>query len=142
MIMQQVILDTDTLSELLKGKDPVVAAHAAQYAATHSRFTITAVTAHEIIFGLVSKGAARQLAEARIVFEANDIILPTLEDFETAGEVRGRARRLGQQLAIDDSLIAAVAARLGLPLVTGNTTHFQAARDAGLAIDLINWRTP
>jgi len=140
--MQRVLLDTDTLSEILKRKDPVVSAQAAQYAAHHPRFTFTAVTVHEIIYGLASKGATRQLQLARRVFAANEVIVPVLDDYETAGQVRGKARILGHQLALDDCLIAAVAARLGLPVVTGNTAHFQAVQAAGLALTLENWRKP
>jgi tRNA(fMet)-specific endonuclease VapC len=138
--MQRVILDTDILSEILKRKNPIISSNAEKYASIHQRFTFTAVSVHEIIYGLESKGAAQQLKEARIAFAANDIIVPTLDDYETAGIVRGQARRRGQQLAIDDCLIAAVAARLGIPVVTGNTDHFQAAQDTGLPLKIENWR--
>jgi predicted nucleic acid-binding protein len=140
--MQRVLLDTDILSEILKRKDPAVMAQAAKYAAIHLRFTFTAVSVHEIIYGLESKAASQQLVEARRAFAANEIVVPTLEDYDTAGHIRGAARRQGQQLALDDCLICAVATRLGLPVVTGNWAHFQAAQAVGLLCTLENWRSP
>jgi len=49
------ILDTDILSEYLKGYDTVVVASAARYATEHGFFTFTSVTVHEIVYGLELK---------------------------------------------------------------------------------------
>ena len=138
--MQRVLLDTDMLSEILKRKDPNVVSRAEKYITAHQRFTFTAVSVHEIIYGLESKGATQQLQRARIAFAANDILVPAFADYEVAGQIRGLARRNGRQLAIDDCLIACVAVRLGLPVATGNTGHFQAMQVAGLPVILENWR--
>jgi hypothetical protein len=43
--MVKSILDTDILSESLKGHDPTVISHAARYAQEHSVFTFTSVAA-------------------------------------------------------------------------------------------------
>jgi len=59
--MEKVILDTDTLSEYLKGHDRNVALYAAAYAREHGVFTFTSVTVHEIVFGLEVKNATAQL---------------------------------------------------------------------------------
>lgn len=130
------------LSEILKQRDPVVRANAIEYASFHRQFTFTAVTVHEIFFGLESRRAFRQMEEAQVVFSLNDVILPTFEDYKLAGIIRGRARFAGVQLAIDDCLIGAAASRLGLPMVTGNTGHFLAMKESGLQIELENWRVP
>ena len=53
--MSKVLLDTDILSEYLKGHDNVVARHAAEYTRQHGAFTFTSVTVHEIVFGLAFK---------------------------------------------------------------------------------------
>ena len=55
------ILDTDILSEYLKGHDATVAGHAAGYAKDHGVFSFTSVTVHEIVYGLELKGATAQL---------------------------------------------------------------------------------
>ncbi|MGO8671366.1 MAG: PIN domain-containing protein [Capsulimonadaceae bacterium] len=140
--MQRALLDTDIISEIIKQINPVVATNARNYLAVHERYTLTAVTVHEIIYGLVRKGALRQLQNALAAFAMNEVLVPTLDDYKLAGETRGRATGQGQQLQMSDCLIAAVAFRLRLPIVTGNTGHFQAVQAAGLSITLENWRNP
>ncbi len=46
------ILDTDILSEYLKGHDSSVAGRASRYAAEFGVFTFTSVTVYEIVYGL------------------------------------------------------------------------------------------
>lgn len=58
-----------------------------------------------------------------------------------AAVVKAAARKQGSTVELADCLIAAVAVRLGLPLVTGNTEDFQAIQKAGSALQLENWRT-
>lgn len=139
--MDKVLLDTDVLSEILKRRNPTLLARAQAYAAVRPQFTFTAVSVHEIIYGLEGKAAYAQLKRAEAVFELNEVLLPTLPDFELAGRTRGIARRQGRQLTMDDCLIAAVAVRCGLPVATGNWGHFQAAQAAGLPVILQNWHT-
>ena len=50
--MDKALLDTDILSEYLKGHDRTVANHAARYAQQHGMFTFTSVTVYEIVFGM------------------------------------------------------------------------------------------
>jgi len=140
--MTQVILDTDILSEYLKAHDPNVLKHGDAYAETHTRFTFTSVTAYEMAFGLEAKGAAKQLKAALQRLGNNDQILPVEEDYLTAARVKGKARRQGATVELPDCLIAAVASRLGLPLVTGNTADFEAIQKTGLPLVLKDWRKP
>jgi len=62
--MVKVLLDTDILSEYLKGHDRTVAGHAARYAEQYGVFTFTSVTVYEIAYGLELKAAASQLKMA------------------------------------------------------------------------------
>ena len=135
-----VILDTDILSEYLKGHDQNVLAHAARYALTHDRFTLTSVTVYEMVFGLELKGAQSQLKRVRDWFGRNESITPSDADYVTPASVRAAARRQGHVLELPDCLIAAVASRLQVPLATGNTADFEAIRDTGLSLTLENWR--
>jgi len=114
--------------------------HAIEYAKVYGVFTYTAVSVLEILFGLVSHDAHRLMSDAEASFKENEVIVPTLEDYRIAGRVRGAARRRGTQLSTDDCLIGAVAFRLKLPLITGNTGHFEAMKSAGLDIELRSWR--
>jgi len=139
--MSKVLLDTDILSEYLKGHDKVVARYAASYARQHGVFTFTSVTVHEIVFGLEFKGASGQLAKALAWLNQNEQITPTAADYREAGIIRANARKQGFILELPDCLIAATALRLGLPLVTGNTGDFQAIQRAGVNLTIENWRT-
>jgi predicted nucleic acid-binding protein len=138
--MQRVIIDTDILSEYLKEHDPNVVKNGDLYAESHTRFTFTSVTVYEMAFGLESKNATKQLKTTLEWLQNNEQILPTEADYLTAAKVKGAARRQGYTLEMPDCLIGAVAARLNLPLVTGNTADFQAMQKAGLKITLQDWR--
>jgi tRNA(fMet)-specific endonuclease VapC len=138
--MRRVLLDTDTLSEILKGKNANVVRRATEYANEHGRFTYSAVSVLEILYGLHHKDAKQQLARAEASFNENEVVVPNLEDYKIAGRIRGIARLQGRLLTSDDCLVGAVADRLGLPVVTGNTMHFEAMRSEGLGIALQNWR--
>jgi predicted nucleic acid-binding protein len=138
--MSKVLLDTDILSEYLKGHDKVVAHHAASYAHQHGTFTFSSVTVHEIVFGLEFKGASRQLAKALAWLNLNEQITPTASDYQEAAIIRATARKQGSILELPDCLIAAAALRLGLPLVTGNTEDFQAVQRTGVKLTIENWR--
>jgi tRNA(fMet)-specific endonuclease VapC len=124
--MSKVLLDTDILSEYFKGQDEIVARHAANYARQHGAFTFTSATVHEIVFGLECKGASVQMEKALSWLNKNEQITPTANDYHQAALIKAKARKQGSILEVPDCLIAAVAVRLGLPLVTGNTEDFQA----------------
>jgi predicted nucleic acid-binding protein len=138
--MVKVLLDTDILSEYLKGHDIVVARHAATYARNHQSFTFTSVTVHEIVFGLELKNASSQLAKALSWLNRNEQLTPTPPDFHQAAIIRANARKQGAILQLPDCLIAAVAIRMRLPLVTGNTEDFQAIQKTGVPLTINNWR--
>jgi len=140
--MLKVILDTDILSEFLKGYDLSVAAHARAYALHFTQFTFTSVTAYEMSFGLELKGATSQLQKIHAWMKQNEQIVPIEDDYLTAAKVKATAGRQGKIVELPDSLIAAVASRLSLPLVTGNTGDFQAIQGTGLPLILKNWREP
>lgn len=53
--MEKVLLDTDILSEYLKGHDRNVARQATEYAREHDLFTFTSATVYEIVLALKSK---------------------------------------------------------------------------------------
>lgn len=141
-MVRESLLDTDILSETLKRKNPVVLQYPDAYSKRHREFTLSAVSVHEVVYGLVRKQTERQLREAREVFVDNKVVLPTLDDYERAATIRGEAWRRGRVLSFPDCLVGATAERLGLPIATGNLGHFQAMVDAGLAVEIEDWRGP
>lgn len=124
--MEKVLLDTDILSEYLKGHDRNVARHAVAYARQYGIFTFTSVTVHEIVFGLEVKNATAQLQKALAWLNRNEEITPTARDYVDAAKIKANARKQGSIVELADCLIAAVAIRYGMPLVTGNIEDFQA----------------
>ena len=138
--MVKSILDTDILSEYLKGHDPTVISHAAHYAQEHGIFTFTSVTVHEIVDGLELKAASSQLKKALEWLNQNEQITPVAADYLTAARIKAAARKNGSALELPDCLIAAVAVRLDRLLVTGNTEDFRAIQKTGINLVLENWR--
>src|SRR6266851_5447990 len=138
--MVKSILDTDILSEYLKGHHPTVVSRAARYAQEHGVFTFTSVTVYEIVYGLELKAASSQLKRAVAWLNQNEEITPTSADYLTAAKIKATARKNGSALELPDCLIAAVAVRLDKPLVTGNIEDFQAIQKTGINLILGNWR--
>jgi tRNA(fMet)-specific endonuclease VapC len=68
------LLDTDTLSEVMRGRDPNVRRRAAEYLAGHGRFTFSVVTRYEILRSLRAKRAAHQIAAFEARCRASDVL--------------------------------------------------------------------
>ncbi len=138
--MGKSILDTDILSEYLKGHDQIVVGHANHYAKKYGIFSFTSITVHEIVYGLELKSAATQLRKVVEWLKQNEEITPSSADYLTAATIKAKARKNGSALELPDCLIAAVAVRLAKPLVTGNTEDFEAIKRTGVNLILENWR--
>ena len=80
------LLDTDTLSELLKQRNPRVTAKAAEYLRLHGQFALSVFTRFEIARGYKEKGATTQLTRFR-EFCRHSLIIPA-----TAGKTDVRSR--------------------------------------------------
>lgn len=140
--MVRSLIDTDILSEYLKGYDQTVVGHAARYAERHGVFTITSVTVHEIVYGLKFRNALSQLDKAVAWFGQIEVITPTHADYVMAATIRATARQQGEVVELPDSLIASVAVRLDRSVITGNTGDFEAIRRTGIPLLIQNWRLP
>ena len=170
--MRRSLLDTDILSEYLKGYDHTVARWAAEYAQQFGHFTFTSVTVYEIVYGLELKGASAQLEKALTWLSRNEQVAPVADDYLLrnsrktgaprrsgsagflscmaaregapfaleAARIKAAARKQGSTLELPDCLIAAVAVRLSLVLVTGNVEDFRAIQRAGAKLVIENWR--
>lgn len=141
-MMAKTILDTDILSEYLKGYDANVVKRGNRYAKEHGVFTFTSVTAFEIIAGLEHKDARSQLGKMLAWLDQNDELTPLPDDYRTAAKMKGKAQRRGEHVELPDCLIAAVAVRLDRPLVTGNTEDFEKIQRTGVGLVIENWREP
>lgn len=84
MTMDPSLLDTDTLSEVMKGVDTDVQDNARQYLRAFGHFTFSLITRYEILRGLKARRATRQIArfeqrcQQSVVLPITDeIIIPT-----------------------------------------------------------------
>jgi tRNA(fMet)-specific endonuclease VapC len=87
--MDEALLDTDILSEVLKAKNPQVVAAANQYLAQHQRFTFSAITLYEVVRGFRANKAARALSKFLKVVDDSDVVpisIPCSCEPPTCGE--------------------------------------------------------
>lgn len=139
-MISKAILDTDTLSEIIKTKNQTVLQNADDYLDEHGQLTFTSATVHEVLYGLGCKIATRQIEEFLDLVADHEEITPTAPDYRLAAEIRAALQRAGTPIGAFDPLIAACAIERGLPLVTGNTRHHGFIQSAGFSLQLLNWR--
>ncbi len=70
----------------------------------------------------------------------NEEVTPPAADYHSAARIKATAAKQGSIIELPDCLVAAVAARLGRPLVTGNTEYFEAIQRTGIDLTIENWR--
>jgi tRNA(fMet)-specific endonuclease VapC len=134
--MGPALLDTDTLSEVMKGRDPQVREKARHYLATYGRFSFSIITRYEILRGLKVKAATRQLAAFEERCQRSDV-LPLADDIIVrAADIYADLHRQGHLISDADILVAATALVHRLTLVTENVSHL--SRVPGLSIE--SWR--
>jgi predicted nucleic acid-binding protein len=138
--LNRAILDTDIFSEITKGVDQTVAAHARAYRSAFARYTISAVTFMEVIRGYQKKQASRQLQSFLAAIASEEVIPFDQTTAELAGRIAGDLERTGRPIGTADTMIAATALTHGLELATGNTTHFQYVQSLGYPLTLVDWR--
>jgi tRNA(fMet)-specific endonuclease VapC len=138
--LNKALLDTDILSEISKGINPTVAHNATSYRAAFGRYTFSTVTVMEIVQGFQRKQSLRKLQAFLTSIAAEEIIPFDQAAAELAGRIAGDLDRTGQPIGVTDPMIAAIALRHGLELVTGNTLHFQRVQQLGYPLTLTNWR--
>ncbi len=134
--MQAAVVDTDTLSEVIKGRDAWVQRRATVYLAAYGRFTFSIITRYEILRGLQARQAARQIQAFDARCQQSTILPLTDRVVVMAAQLYGDLARRGALISDADIMIAATALVNGLALVTENTAHFQ--RISGLTLH--SWR--
>jgi predicted nucleic acid-binding protein len=138
--MDKALLDTDIFSEVLKRIDPSVAARAAAYLAAFGRYTVSLLSVVEIVTGLQRRQREPRIQQFLAGLSAVELLTLDLPAAELAGRVHGDLIRTGQTIGRVDPLIAAIALRHDLVLVTGNQNHYLRIQALGYALKLDNWR--
>ena len=140
--MNKALLDTDIYSEILKAINQTVTRNATAYRLAMGCLSLSVITVMEIIQGLQKVGASPKRIQAFRTAILPEEILPFDQGAaDLAGLIAGNLDRVGRPIGRCDPMIAAVAIRNGLELVTGNTAHYQRIQQLGYSITLVNWRT-
>jgi tRNA(fMet)-specific endonuclease VapC len=134
--MEPALLDTDTLSEIMKGVDRRVHDNARRYLTDFRHFTFSIMTRYEILRGLKARRANRQIARFAQRCQRSEVLPLTDDIIVQAAELYALLYQAGQLISDADILIAATALKHNLVMVTENVHHFR--RIPGLAIE--SWR--
>jgi len=129
------ILDTDVLSAIVSPRCPPRVAEELERA--EGRIYTTVINWAEICYGLARHPAGERLRDRydKLVLPAVEVLDFDIASAEACGQLRAELEARGQRLGEADLMIAAVALRHGLMLVSANTQHFR--RVPGLI--LANW---
>ena len=129
--MKPSILDTDILSEFLRGNSKVIN-KVDEHLKEFGFINLSIITYYEILNGLLYKDARKQLSKFEEFVALNKVIPLTLRMAKTAATIQADLRKKGTEIGHTDTLIAGIAITSELQLVTNNTDHFK--RIKGLEI--------
>ena len=139
--MRKTLLDTDTYSEVIKGKNALVTANAVAYLSFFKQYTLSAMTVIEVITGYQRRGQQTAIQTFLQDIAFAEVFEIDRETAVLAGQIDGDLRRTGQLVGLEDAIIAATAIRHNSILTTGNTKHHQRIVNLGYALQRDNWKT-
>jgi len=132
------LFDTDTCISLLDGRDPDKQQNILNRLEHLRRpeIFLSTVTVFELSFGVENSRFREPNLAALDAFLLDFRVMPFDETAaREAGRVRAELEKKGQRIGAMDTLIAAHAKSLGLPVVTNNVADFSRVR--GLKVE--NW---
>lgn len=132
--MKPALVDTDILSEFLRGT-PKVVENTQKYLQTYEAINFSIITYYEILNGLLYKDAKKQLKKFTEFADLNKILPLTISATRQAAEIFASLKKSGQPIGHTDCLIAGIALTGGLQLVTNNTDHFKRVK----GLEIVNW---
>lgn len=138
--MSRALLDTDILSEIIRGKNVAVAGRARAYLAAQKRYTLSAISVMEITFGFHKVGRYERLAAFESFMRGCEVFDFDVSAGSLAGRIDADLEKAGTPINTADVMIAAIAIGARLPIVTGNVAHFEAVKKAGYEIAIENLR--
>lgn len=139
--MDKALLDTDILSEIIKGKAPTVVARAAAYRQVFGRYTLPTFSVVEVVKGHHRIRRPDRIARFLAGIAGEEVLTLSVPTAELAGRLFADLELSGRPIGRMDPMIAAIAIENGLTLVTGNTAHYQFIQQLGYPLVLDNWRT-
>lgn len=132
--MKPSLLDTDILSEFLRG-NPKVVSKVDEHVKKIGIINLSIITYYEILNGLLYKDASKQLKRFNNFITLNKVVPLTMRSTKISAKLFAELRKKGEGIGHTDTLIAGIALVNKLQLVTNNTQHFE--RIKGLELD--NW---
>lgn len=132
--MKPSMLDTDVLSEFLRG-NPKVIVKVDEHLKEYGFVSLSTITYYEILNGLLYKDARKQLKNFEDFVKLNKVIPLTTRTAKIAASIQAELRKKGEEIGHTDTLIAGIAIANEMQLITNNTNHFN--RIKGLQMD--NW---
>ncbi|MHB8507343.1 MAG: PIN domain-containing protein [Candidatus Dormibacteria bacterium] len=128
------LLDTDTLSALLKPRPNLVLGRRLASEPAESIFT-SAITAGELVYGAARSGRENLVERVGAVLDALPVVSFDSASSHVYGRVRAELEAAGKSIAEPDLRIASIALAYEMVVVTGNARHF--SRVPGLRTE--NW---
>lgn len=132
--MKPSMLDTDILSEFLRGNLKVIN-KVDEHLQEYGFISLSIITYYEILNGLLYKDARKQLTKFEEFVDLNKVIPLTLRMAKTAAVIQADLRKKGTEIGHTDTLIAGIVITSELQLVTNNTAHFKRIK----GIEITNW---
>jgi tRNA(fMet)-specific endonuclease VapC len=132
--MKQSIIDTDILSEFLRGNENVIA-KLDEYLNEFNFISISIITYYEILNGLLYKDAKKQMERFEEFVSLNKVAPLTISTVKLSAKIQADLRKKGTEIGHTDTLIAGIAMASGLQLITNNTNHFKRVK----GLEIANW---
>jgi len=118
--MNKVLLDTDIFSEIFKWKNPNVIKMAKEYYAKFARYTPSIITVTEIVKGLHKVRRETQIQQFLTEISDAEVLTLDMKSAELTGRIYADLELKGKPIGRSDPMIAAIALRNDLVMVTGN----------------------
>jgi len=132
--LNQVLIDTDTLSFFFRGNENVVN-KLQEYLTYYDKINISIISYYEILSGLRFRDS-KKILKSFIDFTEQCSILPlTKESTEISSDIYANLRKQGNPINDMDLLIAGIAVSNEMILVTHNSKHFNRIEN----LDIEDW---
>lgn len=132
--MKQSILDTDILSEFLRG-NPKVIKKVDEHLKEYGFVSLSIITYYEILNGLLYKDARKQMERFEKFVTLSKVVPLTIRTVKISANIQAELRKKGIEIGHTDTLIAGVAMASELQLISNNTDHFKRIK----RLDFANW---
>lgn len=138
--MEQVLLDIDIFSEILKQKNEKVLSAAKAYRQMFGCYTISTVTILELVKGFHKIQREDSIQRLPSMLQHIELLTLTATSAEIAGRIYADLERGGQTVGRADPIIAAIAIEKNLVLCTGNEKHYNRIQQLGYPLFVTNWK--